>query len=204
MIINVNKNELWLGGLEGLKTKYLSLLNAIDREGITQLSTFLQESDFFVAPASARNHNSYKGGLVEHSIKVYQSLDQLSKLNLCAIPEESRLIVSLLHDICKVNFYKETTRNVKKEGVWMQEPYYSIEDSYPLGHGEKSVIILQRFINLTQDEIMAIRWHMMGFDDSARGYGGSLALREAANRYPLITLLHIVDLSACYLGADHQ
>jgi hypothetical protein len=196
----INKDELWIGGLVGLKEKYLTTLRVIDREGIQPLSKFLEESDFFIAPASAKNHNNYKGGLVEHSLLVLYNMQKLS-LIYCPDqnPYESLILVSLLHDICKVNFYKETTRNVKIDGVWTQEPYFSIEDSLPLGHGEKSVILLQRFLKLTNEEIMAIRWHMMGFDDSAGGYAGGLALRAAADQYPLVTVLHMADLAACYL-----
>lgn len=194
----LKESDLWVNGLTGLQEKYLTALSNINRVGIADLAAYLQETDFFTAPASAKNHNNYRGGLVEHSLLVTINAIKIAEIYKNVLPE-SVILVSLLHDICKINFYKETTRNKKIDGVWTQEPYFEIQDSYPLGHGEKSVIILQRFIKLTNDEIMAIRWHMMGFDDSAREYGGSLALRAAADKYPLITVLHMADLAACYL-----
>ena len=194
----MKKNDLWVGGLSGLKDKYLTTLTNINRVGIADIANFLKESDFFTAPASAKNHNNYEGGLVEHSLLVMINIMNLEKV-FWYHSLESLCLVSLLHDICKCNFYAVSTRNAKVEGTWIKEPYFSIEDSYPLGHGEKSVIILQKFMKLTDEEIMAIRWHMMGFDDSVREYGGSMALRAAANKYPLITLLHMADIAACYL-----
>jgi hypothetical protein len=193
------KAELWVKGLTGLREKFESVLIAsVDREGTQKVINFLRESDFYTAPASAKNHNNYKGGLVEHSLLVYENILRLSIL-LQSEPFDSLVLVSLLHDICKINFYKETTRNAKINGTWVQEPYYTIEDSLPIGHGEKSVIILQRLIPLTNAELMAIRWHMMGFDEAARSYGGAMALRAAADKYPLVTLLHMADLASCYL-----
>jgi hypothetical protein len=114
-------------------------------------------------------------------------------------PEDTLKIVGLLHDICKVNFYKRDFRNVKVEGIWTQQPYISVEDQFPCGHGEKSVIMIQRFIQLTDIEIMAIRWHMMAYDDLHCTYAGNLAITNASTKYPLIVLLHMADLSASFL-----
>jgi hypothetical protein len=202
----MKSEQLWLGGLEGLKSKYKESLFRVDRSGIPQLFSYLEETDFFDAPASAKNHNNYRGGLVEHSLLVMMNLKNLAEGfdGLFNPQDESLILISLLHDVCKVNFYKETTRNIKVNGTWMQEPYYQIEDQFPYGHGEKSVLIIQRFLKLTNDEIMAIRWHMGGFDDAAGSYGGGLALRGAAEKYPLVVLLHMADLAACYLGDEKK
>jgi hypothetical protein len=202
MFSTCDRPELWIGGIDGLKTKYLTALTNINRAGIADLAKYLQETDFFTAPASAKNHNNYPGGLCEHSLLVMLNAYKLSEFYPPGLLYESVGLVALLHDICKVNFYHQTTRNKKIDGVWTQEPYFEIQDSYPLGHGEKSVIILQRFITMTNEEIMAIRWHMMGFDDAAREYGGSMALRAAADKYPLVTILHMADLASCYLEGD--
>ena len=198
--MDYKESELWLGGIDGLKGKYIKILAGIDRPGITEAINYLINSDFFTAPASARNHNNYAGGLVEHSLSVCINAHKLSSFYKEIDNLESVTICSLLHDICKVNFYKESLRNVKIGTVWHQEPFFSIEDSYPLGHGEKSVIILQKFMLLTDQEIMAIRWHMMGFDDATKSYAGGMALSAALQKYPLITVLHMADLAACYLG----
>jgi hypothetical protein len=196
---NMGPDQRWVGGLNGLKEKYLDLISTVDRDGIEDLIKYLEESDFFNAPASAKNHNCYRGGLVEHSIAVCNQINILSDVYLNSPDYESLTLISLCHDLCKINFYKETTRNVKINGEWRKEPYFTIEDSFPYGHGEKSVLILSRFVNLSTDEQMAIRWHMAGWDASAGSYEGGLALRNAAERYPLVILLHIADLASVYL-----
>lgn len=206
-----DKKEMWIGGLEGLKEKYLQALCTVNREGLANLGTYLMnETDFFIAPASANNHNNYKGGLVEHSLNVMANTLKFGKIFLLGEDiYDSLILTSLLHDVCKINFYKDGFHMVKHDerpvgDQWIKEPFITIDDKFPVGHGEKSVIILQQFIKLTTHEIMAIRWHMMGFDDSAREYGGSLALRNAANKYPLITVLHMADLAACYLDKEKE
>ena len=113
--------------------------------------------------------------------------------------EESFALCALLHDICKAQFYKISTRNVKNEktGQWERQPYYTIEDAFPYGHGEKSVFLIERFLRLKTSEAMAIRWHMGGFDDSAKG--GSFAISQAYEKYPLAVKLHLSDLESTYL-----
>ena len=109
---------------------------------------------------------------------------------------ESFAICALLHDLCKAQFYKVSTRNVKNDetGQWEKVPYYSIEDSFPYGHGEKSVFLIERFMRLKLEEAMAIRWHMGGFDDNS-GY----SISQAYDRYPLAVKLHLADLESTYL-----
>ena len=204
MILN-DVEELWVGGKSNLFELYQVFFQTLDRKGkIEFLEWLVKETDFFRAPASANNHGNYEGGLVEHSLQVYFNLVSLVRLSGIIIPKDTLIIVALTHDICKANFYEATTRNVKINGVWVQEPYFSIEDKFPLGHGEKSVIVLQKFMELTNEEIMAIRWHMGGFDDSARSYAGGLALSKALQFYPLITLLHCADMISCLPEMERQ
>ena len=108
-------------------------------------------------------------------------------------------ICALLHDLCKAQYYKVSTRNVKNEqtGQWEKVPYYTVEDAFPYGHGEKSVYLIERFLRLKPAEAMAIRWHMGGFDEAARG--GSFAISAAYDKYPLAVKLHLADLEATYL-----
>ena len=181
------------------KERFIELLRKINREGIDELISYLSiNTDFFEAPASTRFHGSYQGGLVEHSLNVFDRLlynVSTSDLNI-NIENESIMIISLLHDICKSNFYKETTRNVKNEtsGKWEQVPYYTVEDQYPLGHGEKSVMIISKFIKLTDEEIMCIRWHM-GFSEPKENYS---YLSKAIEKYPTILFLMNADMEATY------
>lgn len=172
----------------------------IKREGADKLMEWLTKSDFFTAPASTRFHGCYPGGLVQHSVNVYHRLKQL--VDTCwpgdeKPSEETIAIVSLLHDLCKVNYYTIEYRNRKNEhGVWEQIPYYAIDDRLPYGHGEKSVYIVSGFMRLTREEAMAIRWHMGGFDDSVKG--GSYAMNDAWDQFPLAVLVHLADQLATH------
>lgn len=180
-----------------MKEKFIKLYKQkIQREGADKLLEWLCKTDFFVAPASTRFHGSEEGGLLKHSLNVYEMLSSSEFLQ--DINPESIAITSLLHDLCKVNFYKTEMRNYKNEetGKWEKVPYYTIDDQMPYGHGEKSVYIVSGFIKLTREESMAINWHMGGFDDRVKG--GSYALGGAFEKYPLALELHIADMRATY------
>jgi len=181
------------------KEEFGKILLSTGRDGITDLLRYLESTDFFTAPSSTKYHDTEPGGLLHHSLNVYGNLIRLNSIFQGSYPEDTLKIVGLLHDICKANFYKRDFKNVKVEGIWTQQHYISIEDQLPLGHGEKSVILLQRFIKLTDDEIMTIRWHMMAFDDLHCTYAGNLAITAASTKHPLIVLMHIADLSASFL-----
>lgn len=166
----------------------------ITRSGAEELFAWLEKSDFFTAPASTRFHLACAGGLLEHSVHVAHEMLRHTDEN-----PESLAICGLLHDVCKVSYYKESTRNVKndKTGQWEKQPFYQVEDSFPFGHGEKSVYMIERFLRLKPAEAMAIRWHMGGFDEAVKG--GSFAISAAYERYPLAVKLHIADITATYL-----
>ena len=169
----------------------------VHRDGADRLLSWLAGTDFFMAPASTRFHCACEAGLVMHSLNVYHVLRE--KYFEEGNSEESFALCALLHDVCKAQFYKISTRNVKNEqtGQWEKKPFYAVEDAFPYGHGEKSVYLIERFVRLKPAEAMAIRWHMGGFDESVRG--GSFALSEAFDRYPLAVKLHLSDLEATYL-----
>lgn len=178
----------------------------ITRPGADALLDYLEnKSDFFTAPASARYHGAYAGGLCDHSLNVYHCLvdylarERVQELYGLEYSEESVAVVALLHDLCKVGCYKKSFRNVKNDatGQWERVPTFTFDDPLPYGHGEKSVYIANGFIRLTREEAMAIRWHMGGFDDAAKG--GSFAISVAFDRYPLAVKLHLADLEATYL-----
>lgn len=169
----------------------------VKREGAEKFLAWLKNTDFFTAPASTKFHCACEHGLVMHSINVYKVLRR--KYFEETDNEESFAICGLLHDVCKAQFYKTSTRNVKNEetGQWEKRPYYIVEDAFPYGHGEKSVFLIERFIRLKPAEAMAIRWHMGGFDDSVRG--GSFAMGNAFYQYPLAAKMHLADLESTYL-----
>lgn len=181
-----------------MREKFTEIYTAhIKREGSEKLLKWLSGTDFFTAPASTRFHLAYEGGLVEHSVKVYETLRE--RYFEEGDSEESFAVCGLLHDVCKAQFYRTSTRNVKNEetGQWEKKPFYTVEDAFPYGHGEKSVYLIERFMRLKPQEAVAIRWHMGGFDEAARG--GSFAISEAFGRYPLAVKLHLADLEASYL-----
>mgnify|MGYP004582410101 FL=1 len=173
----------------------------VKREGADKLLAYLTSdaSDFFRAPASTRFHGAYPGGLLEHSLNVYDCLcDILARPRYKEIygvsyPEESIAISALLHDLCKVNFYVESTRNVKENGVWKEVPFYTINDRLPYGHGEKSVYIISGFMKLTRDEAFAIRYHM-GFS----GNEDANSVGSAFQMFPLAFALSTADMEASY------
>ena len=174
----------------------------IKREGADKLLEWIKNSDFFAAPASTKFHSAFKGGLLIHTINAYKRFKKIVENEYGAeykkiISDESIAIIALLHDICKIDFYKQEMRNVKVDGVWEQQPYYTVDDKLPYGHGEKSVYIASAFIKLTREEALAINWHMGGFD--TRVVGGSYAMSAAFYQFPLATLFHIADIQATYL-----
>ena len=169
----------------------------ITRPGSEKLLDWLSTTDFFTAPASTRFHGACECGLVMHSVNVYNVLTE--RYFTQEDNRESFAIISLLHDLCKANYYKSGTRNVKNEatGQWEKVPTYNVQDAFPYGHGEKSVYLIERFIRLKPAEAIAVRWHMGGFDDAVRG--GSYAISNAYNDYPLAVKLHLADLESTYL-----
>lgn len=177
-----------------MKERFLNICKEIKRDGIDKLLVWLESSDFYQAPASTKYHGNYAGGLLEHSINVYNNLVKLTNIYFpSTFSNETLAIISLFHDLCKVNFYKPSTRNVKGEdGKWFAKPTFEIDEKVPLGHGEKSCILLQSFMPLTIDELLAIRWHMGGFDSATKGgeYGSS----KASEITPLVTLLQMADM----------
>ncbi len=178
-----------------MKDEIIQLLQSTNREGMDKLIEFLEKSDFFKAPASTKFHGDHEGGLAEHSFKVYEILKEKTTFTKMNVPEETIIISALLHDICKTNFYKIDYRNAKNSlGVWEKVPYYTVEDTIPYGHGEKSVMMLTEYIKLTNEEKYAIRWHM-GFSEPKELYG---TLGQAFTKYPFALLLHEADLEATY------
>lgn len=169
----------------------------VHRPGAEKLLDWLFTTDFFRAPASTKFHGACEQGLVMHSINVYHAL--MDRFFEEGDNAESMAICGLLHDLCKTNYYKPGTRNVKNEvtGQWEKVHIFQVEDQFPYGHGEKSVYLIERFIRLKPAEAVAIRWHMGGFDDAVRG--GCRAISEAFDAYPLAVKLHLADLTATYL-----
>lgn len=169
----------------------------ITREGSRELFEYLESTDFFQAPASTRFHGSYEGGLCAHSIKVFHEFARILKTYQDVIPgisNESVAICSLLHDICKANCYKVSTRNVKNEltGQWEKVPYYEFDEQFKFGgHGSKSVYQIMQYMKLTDEEAVAINCHMGAFDNDKVG--------DSYTKYPFAWALHVADECATYV-----
>ncbi len=189
--------------MQDKKEEFLTIFDEqIHRQGAADLKNYLLRSDFFTAPASTRYHCAYEGGLCEHSINVYRRLLANVKMQFgdeweSKVSHESVAVCGLLHDLCKIDFYKLDYRNVKENGEWQRKPYFTREEALPFGHGEKSVYIAGSFIKLTREEAMAINWHMGGFDTRVRG--GDYSVSDAYRMFPLAVLLHAADLEATYI-----
>lgn len=204
--------------------RFESLLLSTGREGIDDLLKFIRKSDFYTAPASTRFHAAVKGGLCAHSLNVHDVLRQknetmkFNKIKLWdEIPEDSLIITSLLHDLCKTFYYVETTKNVKhyepeiveeesKNGavvktdaagryVWVSERGYEVDDKIPYGHGEKSVMMIEKYIELKGFERYMIRWHM-GFSVPKEDWP---VFGHALEMYPWILALYEADMEASYM-----
>ena len=192
-----------MANVQELKEAFVALYqDKIKREGADKLLEYLlsPSSDFFVAPASARFHSSYEGGLCEHSMNVYHCLKGYLDSAHCreqlglSYSDESMAIVALLHDLCKINVYKKGFRNVKDErGAWQRVDTFEYDDPMPYGHGEKSVYMITPFMKLTREEAFAIRYHM--------GYSSTEDPRNvsaAFEMFPLAFALSVADSEATY------
>lgn len=184
------------------KERFIEIFKSkVTREGADKLLEYLMSpsSDFFTAPASARFHSSYEGGLVDHSLNVYDCLvsyfdtDRARNFGF-SYSDESIAIVALLHDLCKVGIYKKGFRNVKDEkGVWQRVDTFEYDDQLPYGHGEKSVYIISGYMRLTREEAFAIRYHM-GYSSTEDARNVSLAFEM----FPLAFALSVADSEATY------
>ena len=197
--------------------RFEQLLSSVDRDGIDNLIEFIRKSDFYTAPASTRFHSCHEGGLLEHSLSVYDCLVSKRDNKVWAevfenISDDTLIIVALLHDICKTYFYGTEIKNKKvysDTGTkidsngrydWVSAPAYMVDDKIPYGHGEKSAMMLEEYIKLTPMERYAIRWHM-GFSEPKESYN---TLGVAFKKYPLTLAIHEADIESAYLREKEE
>ena len=171
------------------KERVIELLQQVNRPGIDKLINWLEKSTFFTDPASTKYHDAEEGGLLNHSLLVYDNY-----VALTGKVDETAIIACLLHDVCKIGTYKKVMKNVKSEnGQWIQvESYDYQDDGMPYGHGEKSVLMISHFINLTKEEMLMIRWHM-GAYESKECWNN---LGKAQEMYPSVLYIHFADMLA--------
>ena len=173
-------------------------LSQVTRPGADKLLEWLKSTDFFTAPASTRFHGAYPGGLVKHSLNVYYAL--LGNFNLRGLySPQTQTIVALLHDVCKAGVYhiERKRRRNPETGVWEDYLGYTFRDPLPLGHGEKSLYQIARFIRLEDHEALAIRWHMGAYDAAA--HTDLRDLSAAMDATPWVWRLHEADMCAAHI-----
>ena len=169
------KDEMW--NFYGIVMRELR-----NRRGAYELISWLERTDFFWAPAGAKHHGSYEGGLLHHSLNVYNRLTEKVQETVLGIGQDSVAAVALFHDVCKADFYKQDGKGG-----------YIVENTFPLGHGEKSLYLITKYMELKPQEALAIRWHMGPWDEAARG--GSRDYQKAM-QIPLVRMLHEADKEA--------
>lgn len=173
---------------------------AVTRAGIKDLMGYLESTDFFDAPASTKFHGAHKGGLVLHCLSVLDVMTEMDKYFELKFKRETLVLCALFHDVYKANFYVREIRNKKTDGKWHEVEVWAVKDQFPMGHGEKSLYLIQKHLSLTDEEALAIRWHMGGFDPGVHfNYPSGSPHSQAMKEFKLVALLSSADVSASYL-----
>lgn len=216
---------------------FIEALRSTEREGIEGLIDWLESTDFFEAPSSTKYHGAYPGGLCDHSLNVMDSIIMLNEQLETNIKDDSMILVALLHDLCKTNYYvldeepatgpqlnymndllksrseciqkcQQTKGYVSKvinalkngEEVPPFTNTYKVVDELPMGHGEKSLYIIQQLIKLTDVEALAIRWHLGGYDPGFHfGFPSGFAAKQAVKENALVSLLISADFLSTWI-----
>lgn len=185
------------------KEEFIELLRSTHREGVEDLLEGLENMGFFTAPASANHHLNTEGGLVQHSLNtckaalmVWEGMAAIEPGLEKEVERESVIIASLLHDVCKSDIYFRTVKKKKTAiGTWEDNEGYKVSyKNFPMGHGEKSVILL--FCNgiaLSDDEMLAIRWHMGAWGINMNSYEDQRCFDTSQKLYPLVTIIQVAD-----------
>lgn len=196
----MNKQEI-----EIYKTEFINLLKSTGREGIDDLIDMLEDGKmrFFTAPASVNHHLNSDGGLLIHSLNTCKAGLKLREMVIAMNPDleyklkkDSVIIATLLHDICKADIYSPTIKKRKGEnGLWQEVETYDINYSnFPMGHGEKSAMLaLMSGIEIYDDELLAIRWHMAAWDLPMQSIEITRCINVARDEHPLCSLVNLAD-----------
>ena len=185
------------------KEEFLELLRSTKRVGIEDVITDIEELGFFTAPASAGHHLNVEGGLVLHSINtckaalaIWEGMKPLEPSLATEVKRDSIIIASLLHDVCKSDIYKRSVKKRKNAlGQWEDCEGYKVSyKDFPMRHGEKSVILLLcSGLDLSDDEMLAIRWHMGAWGINMNSYEDERCYDTARALYPLVSIIQTAD-----------
>ena len=185
------------------KEEFFELLRSTKRDGIEDVITDIEELGFFTAPASAGHHLNVEGGLVLHSINtckaalaIWEGMKPLEPSLATEVKRDSIIIASLLHDVCKSDIYKRSVKKRKNAlGQWEDCEGYKVSyKDFPMGHGEKSVILLLcSGLDLSDEEMLAIRWHMGAWGINMNSYEDERCYDTARALYPLVSIIQTAD-----------
>ena len=185
------------------KEEFNELLRSTQRDGVDDVIADLEDMGFYEAPASAGHHLNVAGGLVQHSINtckaalaVYEGMRAIEPTLSSEVKRESVILASLLHDVCKSDIYfRSVKRRKTRLGTWEDSEGYRISyKNFPMGHGEKSVILLLcSGLALNDDEMFAIRWHMGAFGLNQNSYEDERCYDTARTLYPLVSIIQVAD-----------
>ena len=187
------------------RERIVELLLSTKRPGMEGLVRWIQEkTDFYTAPASTKYHLCCRGGLAQHSLNVFERLSEKVQVGLVELRPDTVIITSLLHDLCKVNFYHREMKNVKEGNKilpngkevanWVEKEVWVVKDPFPVGHGERSCFYAQRYIQLSEEEYAMIRLHM---GSERNGYPDTFA--DTAAIYPGVVAIHTADLEVAFI-----
>lgn len=179
-----------MSAIQENRDRIITLLEETGRPCIDELVGWLEDTDFFTAPASTRLdfHGCHEGGLAEHSLNVYNAFESKAKIYDLGLKSDERTIASLCHDFCKIGIY---VPNRLKSGNLSDTKPYVVEDDFPFGHGEKSVLLAERKIELTNNERLLIRWHMGPYDEAGETYQD-----KVERACPAVYAFHNADMEA--------
>jgi len=183
--------------MKNRREEFKKRLVGTNREGVDKLFEYLDMgTDFFTAPASSSYHNNVDHGLVDHSLNVADKMIELNESQGLEIPIESIELAGLLHDVCKANYYKKDERWFKDDNnKWQSYNGYVVDEQIPLGHGDKSIIVVNRFIQLSIPEMAAMRFHMGAYElGTQMQFDLKNQYFECVKRYPIVTLIQVADL----------
>ena len=185
------------------KSEFISLLRSTERDGMENLIDYLEnKSDFFTAPAASKFHNNFEGGLCEHSLNVYRNFTGLLQMKNVELDEKSIIITSLLHDLCKCNYYLKEERNRKVDGVWETYTQWTTNKSpaLPLPHASRSIKMIKSYIPLKFIEELTIFYHMGPYGGEDYEYRNMMQL--AFEKYPSTILFYLADTMSSYVDEE--
>lgn len=191
------------------KAEFCELLRSTNRPGVDDVIADLESQGFFEAPASAGHHLNVAGGLTKHSLNachaalgVWEAMSKIDPVLANEVSRDSIIIASLLHDVCKTDIYFRSVKKRKNNlGQWEDAEGYKVSyKSFPMGHGEKSVVmVLLSGLELSDAEMLAIRWHMGAWGVNQNSFEDCRNYDAARKLYPLVAIVQAGDSLAAAL-----